>query len=60
MNLGIAFYSYENSRTYAYADSDFGSDESRRVCAEYGFIHANGNVDFHKRFHCLLVKLRSE
>jgi len=44
IDLGIAFYSSGNHRIYAYADSDFGSDESRRACAGYVFILANGPI----------------
>ena len=44
IDLGIAFYSDGNRRIYAYADSDFDSDESRRACAVYVFILANGPI----------------
>jgi len=44
VDLGIAFYSTGNRRIYAYADSDFGSDESRKACAGYVFILANGPI----------------
>ena len=44
IDLGIAFYSSGNRRIYAYADSDFGSDESRRACAGFVFILANGPI----------------
>ena len=44
VDLGIAFYSTGNRRIYAYADSDFGSDESRKACAGFVFILANGPI----------------
>jgi len=44
IDLGIAFYNDGNRRIYAYADSDFGSDESRRACAGYVFVLANGPI----------------
>ena len=44
IDLGIAFYSSGNHRIYAYADSDFGSDESRKACARYVFVLANGPI----------------
>ena len=44
IDLGIAFYSSGNRKIYAYADSDFGSDESRRACAGFVFILANGPI----------------
>jgi len=52
VDLGIAFYSSGNKRIYAYADSDFGSDESRRACAGYIFILANGPI----RWKCAFSK----
>ena len=53
VDLGIAFYSSGNRRIYAYADSDFGSDESRRACAGFVFILANGPI----KWKCSFVNL---
>ena len=52
VDLGIAFYSSGNKRIYTYADSDFGSDESRRACAGYIFNLANGPI----RWKCAFSK----
>ena len=61
IDLGIAFYSSGNHRIYAYADSDFGSDESRKACAGYKQI-VQSYVSAHlvKRFHYRHVRPRSE
>ena len=40
-NVDLAFYDSGNRRIYAYEDSYFGSDESRKACAGYVFILAN-------------------
>ena len=45
VELGTAYYNSGNHRIYAYAESDFGSDESRKACADYVFILANGAPD---------------
>lgn len=44
IDVGIAYYSNSNRRIYSCADSDFGSDESRRACTEYVFVLANGPI----------------
>ena len=43
-DLGIAYYHDGNRYPYAYADADFGSDESRRAYMGYMFILANGPI----------------
>ena len=39
--MGITYSSTGNRRFYAYADSDFGADETRKNCFGYVFILAN-------------------
>ena len=43
-NLGIAYYSTGNRKPYAYADADFGADESRRARVGSMFMLAGGPV----------------
>ena len=43
-DLGITYSSTGNRRFYAYADSDFGADETRQNCFGYVFILANGPI----------------
>ena len=43
-NLGIAYYSTGNRKPYAYADADFGADESRRARVGSVFMLAGGPI----------------
>ena len=45
-NLGIAYYSTGNRKPYAYADADFGADESRRARVGSVFILADGPIQW--------------
>ena len=60
IDLGIAYYSDGNRRIYAYADSDFGSDESRRACADSPMVLSDGSARLVRRFHCPHAKPKSE
>jgi len=43
-NLGISYYSTGNRKPYAYADADFGADESRRARVGSVFMLADGPI----------------
>jgi len=45
-DLGIAYYHDGNRFPYAYADADFGSDETRRAYMGYMFILAGGPISW--------------
>jgi len=51
-DLGITYSSTGNRRFYAYADSGFGADETRKNCFGYVFILANGPI----RWKCSFSK----
>ena len=49
-NLGISYYSTGNRKPYAYADANFGADESRRARVGSVFMLAGGPIHWMSNF----------